>query len=85
MSKSWEQTGGHFWPILITLILPVLVMIGFVAMIYLSSDQYGDIGLVESVIGNIGVTIAALGVMAICMAIYSLLTPHRSTLVDVFE
>lgn len=85
MGRSFERTGPHFWPILTSLALPVLAALVIITAMYMTSDEYGNIGLVYAIIGNVGISIASLGIMAVCMAVYGLLAERRGTLVDVFE
>jgi hypothetical protein len=84
LSKAWEQTGAHFWPLALALLPPVAINLGAFAVYILASDEDGSISVPMSVLAN-GITSAAgVAVTAVGLAAYALLRDRSEELADVF-
>ena len=84
MSRSWEATKPHFWPILIALVAPAVVIIAGVIFLGIQMDATGLVPVLPSIFGNTAISLGYLALNAISMASYALLTGSGRTLADTF-
>jgi hypothetical protein len=85
LGDSWHATKGHFWPILIALLIPAGLFIAGMA-IYLGPLAMSDeIGVIPIVVGNLLMMAASVASAAIGVAVYGLLVTASARYGDVFE
>ena len=85
MSKAWEATGGHFWPLAITVLAPLVFMAAALGLFLFYSDTMGNVTLPVSVIGNLLIYSTTVISTAIGLAIYSLLANPDQGVAEVFD
>jgi hypothetical protein len=84
LSKAWEQTGAHFWPLALALLPPVAINLGAAAIYFLASNEDGFISMPMSLLANGITSTAGVAITAVGLAAYALLRDRRDELVDVF-
>jgi hypothetical protein len=84
MSKAWDMTGDHFWPLLAATLIGVAMM-AVSLVIYISYDLgYATSFEVANVVGNILLTCSSAYFTVLGVAVYSLLRGPGSELDQVF-
>lgn len=84
LSKAWNQTGAHFWPLALALLPPVAINLGALAVYVLGSDEAGAISLPMSLLANGMIAAAGVGITVIGLAGYALLRDRGAGLAEVF-
>lgn len=84
LSEAWEQTGAHFWPLALAMLVPVAINLGAAAFFILSSNEDGSISVPMSVLANGIFSTAGVAITAVGIASYALLRDRNDELAEVF-
>lgn len=84
LGKAWAQTGPHFWPIALALLVPVGINIAALTGFVLGSDEAGMVSLPLSLLANTAISVAGLAITAIGIASYALLRDTSAQIAEVF-
>ena len=96
MTRSWDATGPHFWPILLALLIPFGLAVASIAIFassefgiatewFLESTDEMAVALPVSLGSNIAAQLATIASMSIGLAVYSLLRHPQGQVQEVFE
>lgn len=85
MGKSWDATGPHFAPIAVSLLVPIGISAVSIAAIFWAARGFGEVNLLLSILGNVGMAIGGNTFATVGIAIYSLTAGRSQTLAAVFD
>ena len=85
LGTSWRGTEGHFWPILLALLLPGAMMLAGAALYAFIGFEAGPAETAGFVVANLAMMGASLASTAIGIAVYSLTANAGGGLSGVFE
>lgn len=84
-SKSWRSTDGHFAPIAMAMVTPLILYAGALGVYFFATDELGRVAMVPAVAANLAMALAGATMIAIGIAVYSLVRDVTGELTEVFE
>jgi hypothetical protein len=85
LSKSWAQTGAHFWPIALAILLPVGVNLAAGASYFFAFDDQGVLSVPVSAVANLGISCGGAAITAVGIATYALLRDQTDEIASIFQ